>query len=90
MAGLEWIGHLSLKGFVEGGYVFNRKLRYQSGEGNMDPEPTFMVRGGILKGGVRGQSEGRCRLWAAHLPRNGALSNGRERARKRKAIPSRK
>ena len=47
MGGLEWIGHLSLKGFVEAVYVFNRKLRYRSGVGDMDPENTFMVRGGV-------------------------------------------
>jgi hypothetical protein len=49
MGGLEWIGHLSLKGFVEAGYVFERKLRYQSGEGNMDPDNTWMIRGGIAR-----------------------------------------
>lgn len=47
MGGLEWIGHLSFKGFVEAGYVWNRKLIYQSNEGNINPENTIIVRGGI-------------------------------------------
>lgn len=32
---------------LEAGYVFGRQLEYASGIGDYDPEPTFLIRGGI-------------------------------------------
>lgn len=32
---------------LEAGYVFGRQLEYSSGLGDYDPEPTFLIRGGI-------------------------------------------
>ncbi|MCE9547234.1 MAG: hypothetical protein K8T25_17315, partial [Planctomycetia bacterium] len=47
ISGIEWTGKLNLKGFVEGGFVWNRKLNYRSDIGNLDLRNTIMVRGGI-------------------------------------------
>ena len=46
--GAEWMTGRSMKGFVEGGFVFHRDIVYvASPEDNFSPGETFMLRGGI-------------------------------------------
>ncbi len=48
IVGLEWTTVSGVKGFVEGGYVFNRELDFASNVGDVDLDATFMLRGGII------------------------------------------
>jgi len=46
--GLETISTANLRGFVEGGFVFDRQIFYRSGiPGQFNPSDTVMVRAGI-------------------------------------------
>lgn len=48
IVGTEWQMRNSLKGFVEGGFVFNREVVYVAEPlDSFDPGETFMLRGGI-------------------------------------------
>ena len=45
--GTEWITPGRVKGHVEAGHVFDRKVNFTSAAPNFDPEATVMVRLGI-------------------------------------------
>lgn len=45
--GVEWMGNAQVTGFLDLGYVFNRKIVYQSSTSNLDLSDAIMLRFGI-------------------------------------------
>ena len=45
--GVEWMGNAQVTGFLDLGYVFNRKIVYQNSTSNLDLSDAIMLRFGI-------------------------------------------
>jgi hypothetical protein len=49
-AGFEWMDHFGFSGFIEGGYVFDRELKYEFSHGDdLNMPDTLMIRAGIAR-----------------------------------------
>lgn len=48
ITGFEWRAGEKRRMFVEGGWVFERQLEYESGVGDFDPDQTGLVRAGLV------------------------------------------